>query len=122
MSRANDNARSSGGAPAEAGQSELASGHGQYTFWSQLKRLLVFQIKLYVDAARDILLSPLSALAFVLDVVMGNDRQNSFFTRVLRLGRRTERAINLFEQHDPEQQGKNTVDGLIRDVEGKLRR
>lgn len=90
--------------------------------WRQLRRLLVFQLKLYIDAFRDILLSPLSAIAVLLDVLQNNDEQESHFSRVLRWGRRTERAINLFEQHDLHGQDRNTVDGLIRDVEDKLSR
>lgn len=90
--------------------------------WSRLRRLLVFQFKLYIDAFRDILLSPLSAIAVLLDVLQNNDEENSHFSRLLRWGRRTERAINLFEQHDLHGQDRNTVDGLIRDVEDKLSR
>lgn len=91
-------------------------------FWSRLRRLLVFQIKLYIDAFRDILLSPLSVIAFLFDVVQNNDAEKSHYSRLLRWGRRTERTINLFEQHDVEGQDRNTVDGLIRDVEEKLSR
>ena len=91
-------------------------------FWSRVRRLLVFQVKLYIDAFRDILLSPLSAIAVLLDVVQNNDHEKSHFSRLLRWGRRTERAINLFEQHDLKEQDRNTVDGLIRDVEDKLSR
>ena len=94
----------------------------RFSFWPQLRRLLVFQVKLYVDAFRDVFLSLLSLIAFVLDVVLRSDEKDSMFTRVLRLGRRSERAINLFEQHDPSRQGKHTVDGIIRDVEEKLSR
>ena len=94
----------------------------RFQFWPQLKRLLVFQVKLYVDAIRDILLSFLSFWAFVLDVILRNDAKDSLFSRVLGLGRRSERAINLFEQYDPEEQGGRTVDGLIREVEDKFRR
>lgn len=90
-------------------------------FWPQLKRLLVFQIKLYVDAFRDFFLSLLSLLAFLLDVLQQNHGPGSHFENVLDLGRRTEKAINLFNQHDPAQQDPRSVDGVIREVEKRFR-
>ena len=108
---------------AQSSRKEVSVSSGaRISFWPQLKRLLVFQVKLYVDAFRDLFLSFLSIWAFLFDVILRNNEKDSLFSRVLRLGRRTERAINLFEQHDPEQQGRNTVDGLIRDVEDRFGR
>ena len=93
----------------------------QSRFWPQLKRLLIFQVKLYVDAFRDFFLSLLSLLAFLLDVLQQNHGPGSHFENVLKLGRRTEKAINLFDQHDPEQQDTRSVDGVIREVEKRFR-
>lgn len=90
-------------------------------FWPQLKRLLIFQVKLYVDAFRDFFLSLLSLLAFLLDVIQQNHGPGSHFENVLNLGRRSEKAINLFNQHDPEQQDARSVDGVIREVERRFR-
>lgn len=95
-------------------------GRKRYSFWPQLRRVIVFQVKLYVDAFRDLLLSLLSFLAFVLDVLQQNHGPDSHFENVLKLGRRTEKAINLFEQYDPEQQGNRSVDGMIREVEKRF--
>jgi hypothetical protein len=103
-------------------------GHGgaasqqHVTARSQLRRLLIFQAKLYVDALRDVLLSPLSAIAFLLDVVQGNDKDNSHFSKVLAWGRRTERVINLFEHQYPDKTDDTTVDDLIRQAEDRVRR
>lgn len=93
----------------------------RYRFWPKLKRLFVFQVKLYVDAFRDFFLSLLSLFAFLLDVVQQNHGPDSHFENVLSLGRRTEKAINLFNQHDPEQQDSRSVDGVIREVEKRFR-
>lgn len=90
-------------------------------FWPQLRRFLIFQVKLYVDAFRDLLLSVLSLLAFFLDVLQQNHGAGSHFDNVLKLGRRSERAINLFNQHDPDKQGDRSVDGIIRNVEDRFR-
>ena len=90
--------------------------------WPHIKRFLTFQIKLYVDAFRDLFLSFLSFFAFLIDMLFQQYGEASYFNKVLALGRRTERAINLFEQHDPAMQGKDSIDGMLRDVEEKLRR
>ena len=91
-------------------------------FWPQLRRLLVFQFKLYVDALRDFLLSLLSIGAFLLDIVHKKNGSESHFEQVLKLGRRTEIAINLFDQRNPEEQSKESVDGLINQVEERIRK
>ncbi len=90
--------------------------------WTPIKRFVAFQVKLYVDAFRDLLLSALSFFAFVIDLLFQQHGEDSYFEKVLALGRRTERIINLFEQHDPASQGKDSIDGMLRDVEEKLRR
>ena len=89
--------------------------------WPQLRRVLVFQLKLYIDAFRDLFLSALSLGAFLIDLIQQNMGPDSYFERVLKFGRGTERAINLFNQYDPDHQGTKTVDGVIRDVEDKFR-
>ncbi len=68
-------------------------------FYLQCKLLFVFQLKLYVDAFRDVVLITLSFFAFLFDVVLMREAQSGYFEKVLALGRRPERLINLFEQH-----------------------
>jgi hypothetical protein len=85
-------------------------------FWPHLRKLLVFQFKLYLDAFRDLLLSALSLVAFVIDAVLNLSGPESFFERVLAFGRRTEVTINLFNQHTDESDGPN-IDSMLNDVE-----
>ncbi|NKB35415.1 MAG: hypothetical protein GKR91_20130 [Pseudomonadales bacterium] len=89
--------------------------------WPQFRRLLLLQVKLYIDAFRDILLSAVSLGAFLIDVVQRNTGPDCYFEQVLKFGRKTERAINLFNQYDPEYQGPNTVDGVINDLEDRFK-
>lgn len=89
--------------------------------WSQLKRFLLFQVKLYLDATRDLFLSFFAIFAFIADLVFQLQGADSLFEKLLGVGRRTERAINLFNQYDTDEQGKNSVDGLFREVEDRLR-
>jgi hypothetical protein len=58
--------------------------------------VVLFQFKLLADGVRDIVLSPLSIIAAVLGLVAGGDDPQQYFRRLLRLGRRSERWINLF--------------------------
>jgi hypothetical protein len=64
--------------------------------WRLLRDVLVFQVKLAMDALRDVVLSPLSLGAALLDLATGTERDPSWFERVLATGRRTERWIDLF--------------------------
>ncbi len=90
------------------------------SFWPQLKRFIAFQIKLYVDAIRDVFLSLLSIPAFIIDVVLQRHGEDSLFEQVLLLGRKSEKIINLFDQHDPSMQGEASVDGVLRKVENRI--
>ncbi|GJM12336.1 MAG: hypothetical protein DHS20C12_07390 [Pseudohongiella sp.] len=90
--------------------------------WPQLRKFGVFQLKLYIDAFRDILLSALSLGAFIIDLVQQNDGPDSYFERVLGFGRKTERSINLFNQFDARERGERSVDSIIDEVEDRFRR
>ncbi len=85
-------------------------------FWPHLRKFLVFQFKLYLDALRDLLLSVLSLFAFVLDALLNLSGPDSLFERVLAFGRRTEKTINLFNQHDDDID-PHSVDSILQDVE-----
>lgn len=56
----------------------------------------VLQIKLLVDSLRDALLIPVSLVAAILGLMRGGEDADQEFQRVLKLGRRSERWINLF--------------------------
>ncbi len=90
--------------------------------WPQLRKFLVFQIKLYIDALRDILLSALSLGAFFVDLVQQNGGPDSYFEKVLQFGRGTERSINLFNQFDAQERGVRSVDSVIEEVEERFKR
>lgn len=90
--------------------------------WPQLRKFLVFQLKLIIDAFRDILLIWLSLGAFIIDLIQQNDGSDSYFEKVLSFGRGTERSINLFNQFDKQERGSNSVDSIIDDVEDRFRR
>jgi len=64
--------------------------------WVLVWDVLVFQVKLGLDALRDILLSPLSFGALLLGLFAGGNDPYRYFARLLRFGRKSERVINLF--------------------------
>lgn len=90
--------------------------------WPQLRKLLVFQFKLYIDAARDLLMSPMSIAVFIIDAVQGNQDKDSLFESLLQLGRRTEKAINLFNQHNVSDENIRGIDSILMHVEEAVRR
>ena len=61
----------------------------------------ILQLKLLVDGLRDAMLIPISLLAALLGFVRGGEESDREFLRVLKLGRRSERWINLFCHQPP---------------------
>ncbi len=89
------------------------------TRWQIFRQLAVFQYKLLIDAAKDFLLSPLSIVAALIDMGRPRPRSKMLFTRLMRQGRRAERAINLFDKRVRESEW--TVDRLVDSLEDTLR-
>lgn len=80
-----------------------------------LRHLLVFQIKLAADAFRDLLMSPVSVFVFVVDVVRKPTLEDSLYLRLMLLGRKSDRVINLFDEH--KDAGHFTVDQAVEELE-----
>jgi len=85
-----------------------------------LRHVLVFQLKLAADALRDFLLSPLSVIAFILDALLKPRPENSLYLRLMMLGRRSDRMINLFDDHSDA--GAFTIDRAVDEVESIVTR
>jgi hypothetical protein len=64
--------------------------------WSLIRQAIVFQLKLGLDALRDILMSPVSIVLVVTDIVMADNHQQSYFIHLMRLGKKSDHWINLF--------------------------
>jgi hypothetical protein len=88
-----------------------------------LRDVIVFQAKLLVDGLRDLLLSPLSIVAALIDLLVPGDDGGKRFYGVVRFGRRTERWINLFGAADPRDPDKppTGADVLLAELEGLMR-
>lgn len=64
--------------------------------WQFIRDVAVFQLKLLLDAFRDVVLSPASIVAGLLDLLSGDDPPGRYFQRLLAVGRRSDAWINLF--------------------------
>jgi hypothetical protein len=76
--------------PADESRDNLA-------YWTLVRDVAVLQVKLVVDGFRDLLLLPAALIAGVMSLVSGSSgRPGPQFYRLLALGKRSERWINLF--------------------------
>ena len=64
--------------------------------WTLIRDILVLQVKLVADGLRDVVLVPVSLVVGVLSLVKGGNASGCQFYQLLRVGRRSERWINLF--------------------------
>jgi hypothetical protein len=79
----------------------------------------VLQLKLLVDGLRDALLIPVSLVAALLGLLRGGADCDREFRRVIKLGRRSERWINLFGHQQPlgRSHPAGSMDSIIDQVE-----
>jgi hypothetical protein len=67
--------------------------------WVLLKDTVIFQLKLGMDAIRDLLLSPVSIICALIDFFRGHNIHQSAFYKLMALGHKTDQWINLFGDH-----------------------
>jgi hypothetical protein len=98
--------------------------------------MFVFQVKLAMDAVRDLLLSPVSIICGLVDILKGNSLSNSYFHRLMTLGQQSDGWLNLFGKHSydsnkaaensndigsPKAKAEVSVDQLFSQVESLLK-
>lgn len=64
--------------------------------WMLIRENLIFQVKLTLDAVRDVLLSPVAVTCTILDLIKGNQAGNGYFQRLMNLGHQSDHWLNLF--------------------------
>ena len=79
----------------------------------------VLQIKLLADGLRDAILIPVSLFAALIGLLRGGEDCDREFRRVIKLGRRSDRWINLFGHQKPlgREHPAGSVDTLLEQVE-----
>ncbi len=83
-----------------------------------IREAAVLQIKLLADGFRDAVLIPVSLVAALIGLLRGGDEPDREYRRVIKLGRRSERWINLFGCQRP--LGKSNPVGSMDDVLGQM--
>jgi hypothetical protein len=86
-----------------------------------LRDVVVFQVKLGLEALLDITLIPVSLAAAGLDLLLGNWRQPRWFHAVLRFGERCERRIDLWGIGKNAELAEAEVDAVMRSIETLIR-
>lgn len=91
-----------------------------------LRDVVVFQLKLFVDGLRDVVLVPVSTIAAIVDVLAPGKNTGQHFYEVVRFGRRTERWIDLFSAADHLDDqgagpGPDSIDEIVARAESKLK-
>ena len=93
--------------------------------WTLLRDIAVLQVKLVIDGLRDLILVPVSLIAGIISLVKSGNEPATEFYDLLKMGRRSERWINLFgaaeRVHGPasedDQLLPEDIDALARRVE-----
>ncbi|MGB5104128.1 MAG: hypothetical protein WBO04_12560 [Steroidobacteraceae bacterium] len=100
----------------------MTDGSKRSSRWRLVHDVVVFQVKLGLEAILDITLIPVSLAAAGLDLVLGNWRRPRLFHAVLRFGERCERRIDLWgAAADDADVSKSEVDAVIRSIETLIR-
>ena len=91
--------------------------------WTLTRDIAVLQVKLIVDGLRDFLLVPISIVAGLISLFSsGSSRDNEFY-RLLRIGRKSEKWINLFGAADRvESAGDDRVNFPQEDIDTIVKR
>ena len=90
--------------------------------WRLVRDVVVFQIKLGMEAVLDLALIPASLAAAGLDLVLGNWRRPRWFHAVLRFGERCEHRIDLWRVPTPGVDApQSEVDAVLRSIETLIR-
>lgn len=87
-----------------------------------IKAVAFLQLKLLLDAVRDLALSPLAIVAALVDLVCLKQRSPTLFRAVLRFGEHTDRWIDVWSGwRDAADQPHENVDTLLARIEEAVR-
>jgi len=82
--------------------------------WRMLKKLVVFQVKLAFDAVRDLLLSPVSIVCTLIDIIKNDEQKNCRFDQLMNIGDKTDQWLNLFNHSTSNNKKKPNVARAVR--------
>ncbi len=87
-----------------------------------MRETAVLQIKLLADGFRDAVLIPVSLIAALIGLLRRGDEPDREYRRVIKLGRRSERWINLFGHQRPlgKPNPADSMDNVLGQVESAI--
>ena len=87
-----------------------------------IRESAILQLKLLADGGRDPVLIPISIVATLVGLFRGGDEPDREYRRVIKLGRRSERWINLFGHQQPlgHSHPAGSIDILLHKVEAVI--
>ena len=87
-----------------------------------IRSVAILQLKLLLGAGRDLVLSPITLAAALVDLVMIKQRDPSLFRTTLRLGEHSDRYIDTWaDASDPDAPPRENVDALLARIEEVVR-
>ena len=86
-----------------------------------LREMALLQLKLFIDALRDVALSPVVLAAALLDLLLLRQQAPRFFHDALRLGKRSDEWIDLWAPIERRERAPENVDALVDRVEDLIR-
>lgn len=86
-----------------------------------LREMALLQGKLFIDAARDLVLSPIVLAACALDLLLLRRQPPRFFHATLRLGKRSDEWIDLWSPVEQRERAPENVDALVQRIEELIR-
>jgi len=81
----------------------------EITRWTLIRDMFIFQVKLAMDAIRDLLLSPVSIVLGLIDILKGHTLSQSYFHKLMDLGHRTDLWLNLFGHQNKAAENSSTL-------------
>ena len=87
-----------------------------------MRETALLQIKLLADGFRDAVLIPVSLIAALIGLLRGGGNPDREFRRIIKLGRRSERWINLFGHQRPlgKPHPADSLDNVLGQVESAI--
>ncbi len=79
--------------------------------WTLIRDMFIFQVKLAMDAIRDLLLSPVSIIFGLIDIFKGHSLSQSYFHKLMDFGHRTDSWLNLFGDQKKATKSSSTLFG-----------
>jgi hypothetical protein len=86
-----------------------------------LREMALLQLKLLLDAARDLVLSPIVLAAALIDLALLRKQAPRYFHDALRLGKASDEWIDLWAPVERREREPENVDALVQRVETLIR-